>query len=623
MTISLCIAQITFSGGQTLQLPPGSTTIIVGPNNSGKTATLRGLLAAVEGKEPGPVVQSATINKSGSSTDLQEWLDANVASISSERGSTREYSWLGVTCDSKTCLAEWGHLGSERLANSWERDKTARLADFFCSLLSVDQRLDHLHAKRIPDSKLVHEFNVVSDAPNSPIHVLLKHEEIEGRLSATFEKAFGKAVILNRGAGTVLLLHCGERPQREHGEDRVSRAFVERVSRLPLLEDQGHGMRSFAGCVIATLASPSMIHLIDEPEAFLHPPQARLLGKLLVADKPDWRQLFVATHSGDLLRGMLEGNGDSLNIVRLTRNGETNQARHLKAADIRKLWADPLLRFSNVLDGLFHETVIICESDSDCRFYAAVADAIHGGDSLRPDALYSSSGGKDRLPVVIASLVGLGVPTRVIADFDVLRSGDLLRKIVVALGGAWDAIKGDWSVVKAAIEQVAPPRLKNQVRDEITNILDAIPGERLLPTDAEGIRMALRATSPWHIAKQTGTGCVPSGKSRAALDSLLKALRSVGLFVVECGELERFVPSIGRHGPRWVAEVLKRDLSYDPELADARRFVADVLRVSISAFPGAPHAKSQEVKTQFESKRMSHVKRILYHLKCLLSLKSS
>ena len=247
-----------------------------------------------------------------------------------------------------------------------------------------------------PDS--VPSFNVRMDAPENPIQVLFKDEGIERRLSVLFQSVFGVEVILNRSAGTFLPLHCGKRPQLEDGEDRASRGYVDRLFQLPLLNDQGHGMRSFAGCLMATLASPSLVQLIDEPEAFLHPPQARLIGNLFATEKPDWRQLIMATHSGDLLRGVLDSESKNVNIIRLTRAGTANRARQLDVDDIRRLWSDPILRFSNVLDGLFHDSVVVCESDADCRFYAAVLKAIDGPDEPQPDAFFASSGGKDRVP---------------------------------------------------------------------------------------------------------------------------------------------------------------------------------------------------------------------------------
>jgi hypothetical protein len=47
-----------------------------------------------------------------------------------------------------------------------------------------------------------------------------------------------------------------------------------------------------------------------------------------------------------------------------------------------------------------------------------------------------------------------------------------------------------------------------------------------------------------------------------------------GLHVVEVGELEGFDKTAGSHGPKWVNEVLEKPLLTDPELADARAFVA-------------------------------------------------
>ena len=75
----------------------------------------------------------------------------------------------------------------------------------------------------------------------------------------------------------------------------------------------------------------------------------------------------------------------------------------LDVGDIQKLWSDPILRFSNVLDGLSHESVIVCEGDADCRFFAAILEAIHGSEHPQPDVHFSLTGGKDRLYVVVSS----------------------------------------------------------------------------------------------------------------------------------------------------------------------------------------------------------------------------
>ena len=56
----------------------------------------------------------------------------------------------------------------------------------------------------------------------------------------------------------------------------------------------------------------------------------------------------------------------------------------------------------------------------------------------------------------------------------------------------------------------------------------------------------------------------------------MEAFDSKGRFVVPVGELESFVRSVGGHGPKWVSEVLKKDLANDPELDNAKSFVQSI-----------------------------------------------
>jgi predicted ATPase len=97
-------------------------------------------------------------------------------------------------------------------------------------------------------------------------------------------------------------------------------------------------MRSFAGVLLATSVGRESIMLIDEPEAFLHPPQARLLGTTLVQDRNKEQQLFIATHSTDMLRGVLDTESTDVRVVRIRRNGLTNTVRLLSNDRIKELW---------------------------------------------------------------------------------------------------------------------------------------------------------------------------------------------------------------------------------------------------------------------------------------------
>lgn len=115
--------------------------------------------------------------------------------------------------------------------------------------------------------------------------------------------------------------------------------------------------------------------IVDEPEAFLHPPQAtalgRSLGEIVIENS---QQLILATHDRNLLAGLLESEVP-LSVVRVDRN-QSPLAKQLTADRLKEVWKQPALRYSNVLDGLFHRLVVLVEADADGRFYSAALDIL-------------------------------------------------------------------------------------------------------------------------------------------------------------------------------------------------------------------------------------------------------
>jgi hypothetical protein len=294
----------------------------------------------------------------------------------------------------------------------------------------------------------------------------------------------------------------------------------------------------------------------------------------------------------------LEAEPDQLKVVRLTRirqsaenDGvprDTNRINVLSTDDVQKLWDKPVLRFSNVLDSLFHSTVVLCEDESDCRFLSAVLHAIQEPDGPRIDVMFVGCSGKDRIAPVAASIKPLGVSVRAVVDFDVLREETSIRRLVETFGGEWAAYQPAWRRVKKAVDEKSPSLNLNQVRDKVKEIFDrsAQEGAVLREEDTAKIRKALRAASPWLETKRSGVQAVPSGGAHTAAKRLLDDLRSLRINVIPCGEIERFVPDVGGHGAAWVASVLETyDLAKTPELKEARKFVGQMVATLIGVSP--------------------------------------
>ena len=81
----------------------GHHPVIVGPNNSGKTSTLREIQAILAGNEAGPVFDSIIIQTRGDLRDITEWLHRNVALVPAR------------TSQKKRCFHGWG-LNAQQLA---------------------------------------------------------------------------------------------------------------------------------------------------------------------------------------------------------------------------------------------------------------------------------------------------------------------------------------------------------------------------------------------------------------------------------------------------------------------------------------------------------------------------
>lgn len=559
MSAPIWISELQFSDSSVLHIEKNQIVVIVGPNNAGKSATLKETAQMLKQKsQKGKVIHDIKISKD-ETVDIIPFIS--------------KYSSKHYTGNPLPMYSGYGFSIYEgNLPHYWSNysNGVSELFSVFANILTTEQRLMVAN----PPSSI----RLTTDPIQHPIHLLQKDDSLEIRFSEYFRQAFGTDLVVHRNAGNNVPLYVGKRPVPKEGEDRLSINYLQEIEKMDLLNEQGDGMRSFVGVLLNAFIGNHSILFIDEPEAFLHPPQARLLGKMLAKDFPTDRQILLSTHSEDFLQGLLDSNCDNLKIVRIQRDGNLNRINILDNSDVKEIWSDSLLRHSNVLNGLFHSKVIICESDSDCRFYSAMISSLFDGTtSIAPDVLFIHCGGKHRIPVAIKALRKLNVSIKVITDFDVLNDINPLQSLIIELGGNWDEYKADWQLIKTEIERKRPEYLTSDFKQEIDRIFSET-SERILPKDkVKKIESLIKKTSAWSEAKEIGKQFIPSGNATQAFDRIQSKLKVIGLFVLEIGELECFAKSIGNHGPKWVSDVLQKDLKNDPELEYARQFVSQIM----------------------------------------------
>jgi energy-coupling factor transporter ATP-binding protein EcfA2 len=519
------VALIEFSGGDAVELDSGSVLVLIGPNSSGKSTALReiqGLL--IDSGTRTVVIRAVGPHSDGDHESFRAWL-------------RRSYR-ARTTNGRRVFHTKGGNLEENGIEGMWARGPMLSGAQAF-----LVHRLDT--ESRLVLANRTGAISVHQDQPQAYIHVLQSDETILHAVTREVRAAFGVDLIINWGGAGNVWFHVGDEPQRSTERDRVSSDYLADLVQLPMLEHEGDGLRSFVGTLLAAKCGNHPVLLVDEPEAFLHPPQARRIAALLARSARELnRQVIIATHSADVLQGAL-AEASRVSVCRLTRDGDVNRAQRLGHDEIVELWRRPILRSSSALDGVFHEGVVICEGDADARFYEAISRRIDEQGSRRADLYFLHGGGKGQLATLARAYRSLATRTAVIADLDLLREREVFRNLYRTLGGDFEQIEGLYNTVSSSLGSLSP---ETSVRDFLASIkalIAEVEKSRELSSAIrkEGHRLLDRA-GDWSGAKRHGIDQLRGGDRRTARALLAKCCEN-GLFLVPAGEIE----SWWRDGP--------------------------------------------------------------------------
>jgi AAA domain, putative AbiEii toxin, Type IV TA system len=544
------VEEIEFSGGQKIKLTESSILVIVGPNNAGKSSVLREIREhLLEGWRFGPVLRNANISVRGTADAFKRQI--REAGLSTEKLGIIKIGWAEYPIDRVDEDIKKGFIGS-------------RAVPLFFSYLGAEERL------QITDPTSRGDY--LASAPKNPMQWLELDNLAEKRISDIFEKTFGSGLILNTFAGEKLVLHIVN-PDDIRNESNSTRDEAKWLASLPRLHRQGDGMRSFAGTAMGLLVHPTSAIFLDEPEAFLHPPQARKLAQLVATEVPGECQVIVATHNDAFVRALLDVSGDRLILARIVRHGSENIVTVLDQAQLEEMWNDPLIRTSDVLSALFHEAAILCEGDSDARFFGALLDATSSEDRDSDVRLFHF-GGKDRIPSIARALRLVQIPVVAIVDIDILSEREKFFTLFEAMGGLRAAIENDVRNLIQSIMQRKGQLTGSELAVELRRLAAEVEATIEVSKQARGKLLEFgRAASNWARVKQDGFRAldVPT------FTRISEACQQVGLLINPEGELEGFCRTVPRTNKSdWLVHVIRKDLASDPVLSDARDFAAKI-----------------------------------------------
>ncbi len=545
------IASLRTTSGQTLSLE--SLTVLVGPNNVGKSQTLRDIhsIIATPNEAKKVVVEELECPDLG---DAEELLSR--FKVMPDPGNTSQEIALGISSN----LVSGHRLAFIR--RDIEANFAARRAWRNWFPMFGRFMVAHLDAaSRLQVVKECESYNPHRDNPSSILQVLYAEKSQETTFQKAFKDAFEMEVRLDLSGLRNLSLRVAKRFGAVPEDPRDALPVMAKFQQM---DEQGDGYKSFAGVVLSVLLARGRIVLLDEPEAFLHPAQARALGAWLASHVTGQNmQVVVATHNAHFIAGILSVS-QPVSLLRLSRAADRTTYTALDPDAIKKLSSDPVLSSQRILEAVFHRGVAVCEADADRALYQTVCSRF----VKNHDVLFVHAHNKQTIPPVLRLLRGASVPCAAVPDFDVFRVAQDIENCIEALGVPYASVP-DIEAARAELEKQIGERPDADVLKEVQASVDEFKaqldaGRHSLDGARSRLRDIEKQGTKWAEAKSKGLDGVPA----AARDQVRKAvdgLQAHGLFVVPGGQLESWM-NVGVSGARkkeWIVKALE-------ELANGR-----------------------------------------------------
>jgi len=559
------LRSLEFNDGTVIQ--PGPLTLLIGPNNAGKSRALKDIAAIVTHGEPQRTIVVRNVDWA-----MPPTLEALRQSYNVERYLDEDGKWQFRTLD--TDLSREYHVSGGNWPTAHEIWLTSpnepsrqMFAEHFgramVALLTTEHRLQLVKEGRSPE----HEKQTASVLQS----LYFAGAATEKSIRELVKQAFRREIALDFTVPQRLQIRVGEDFSEVPPDPRDARKLLSMQERL---DDQGDGIRSFVGVLVAMRALQRSVILLDEPESFLHPPQAFRIGEFLAESAAEGQQIIIATHSVDVLRGILARTRD-VTILRIDRPGGSNEFRKLDPAQLTDLLGDPLLSSARVLDGLFYSGAIVVEGDADARFYEAVSRKCLPESGFH----FVNADNKQTVPRITGLYRSMGVRCAGVVDFDVLNKREeferQLDSLALALPRVIEALEARDAIAEAAGESPADDRLcevERQLTDlsgriaslkqrQFASDRDALSAREKLLQDIERRSRALaESTKSWSRFKKDGREALPPD-ARLKFDELAVLCAREGLFINPCGELESMLNSSGvphtTDKRSWIRQALK------------------------------------------------------------------
>lgn len=547
---------------------PGRINVFVGANNCGKTQLLKDMLSYIMGTQAPTVILSELEIPYPETWDaMEQSYDMKIV----EYNQSKQLRHIAPTLDGEPTGPTYSDIVTT-LSNWLARDKRAFRAATgagFATYLNTDNRL------KLAMSQPVQQNLYKRGAKNVLETLYMSGSSSTETVRNCIRKIFGIDIFLNPFNLGTLEFKIGD--DFSAVSSNPQEAF-EQLSRYPLLDTQGDGIRSVLGMVSAIASAKKAVILLDEPEAFLHPPQALQLGEIISGLVKPSQQIFIATHSADFLRGLLSSTRDAV-ITHLDRTANVTKTNVLDSDTLNQIVTDPLLSSSRVLEGMFYKGVVATEADADSVFYQRLFQKIGAADEVH----FVNAHNKQTLKKIIGPYKKLGIKFAMIADADVIRDKREFTDMLQVTSD--EQIKSQILEEREVIinhfqrqnkyEVLCGLRAKTKKLAEQATVFETADPDDIASALFEfrqNLKKLRDESDELSEFKKNGRSALPDTLQNN-FDTLWTCCANIGLFIVNVGELESWMVDYdlerSSNKSKWISTALNKlfEIEYDENKA--------------------------------------------------------
>lgn len=581
------IKSITPRGNPPVEV--GALNVLVGPNNVGKTEILRDILrlganfdiAALERAgedEPQPIVLSdltfvpkLSVERMTAGLTVVDENNADGPLVHGVAPNLRMPLRRAITKDLKNILYRPVMAARSVWMSSLGQLMALRMAYF-----SPDDR-QHVVEPTALRSPV--------DGPENLLQSLYYAEpEVHDALNDAFGEVFdGMHIQLDASERVSAMLRVASEPFPAETEDAV--ANVRQYESLRMLHKEGDAYQSVAGVLMTILLGQGRVILLDHPDTFLHPEQARRLGRWIATQAAEYMcQVFLTTSSESFLEGLAEG-GTVPTILRTSRREDTTHLHTVPPDPTKAIARFPLFSTQNSLGALFCEGVVVAPGDRDRIIYQTVAGRFSEAQNLR----FLQANGAKNLPFVAGAFRQAGVPVCVITELDVFRTEKDFAELVKAVTG--DPPPQPWLATRDRLANHVDGAFDDQAltrsAHEVESFLSKLENTDIPARPSVAAAGAVQSARNWEKLRHERLEWLPR-EARIWVEELIEDLKRKGIFVSPRGHLRAWLDLDVKDPTVWLNNAMQ-SLHVGKCPSELQAFVGDVVsHLRASAAPTRP-----------------------------------